>query len=270
MMGDIGRISLSRRAALALFGVAGLAAGGQAHEPAAGRPATGTDAASGSASAGRIPSQPGRGCDLPKLPPRKAAVVAFDASGQQRWSVPLPVGMEMDANVGPLVDGDTVYTTQGDELRALAAVDGRQRWRLPLGGRVYDASIAGGVLVVRVGPLDRGRLLGVDPATGRLRWRYPPRPGPLSWQHVSTADGGIATIGDRGTLVMLYRRDGNLRWSRPARGRGTPKIFTAAGDRVLRLDRGRPGGLPGRHRPAAVADRAGPSRPGLRGQPQRR
>jgi outer membrane protein assembly factor BamB len=238
MMGDIGRISLSRRAALALFGVAGLAACGQAHEPAAGRPATGTDAASGLDSAGRIPSQPGRGCDLPKLPPRKAAVVAFDASGQQRWSVPLPVGMEMDANVGPLVDGDTVYTTQGDELRALAAADGRQRWRLPLGGRVYDASIAGGVLVVRVGPLDRGRLLGVDPATGRLRWRYPPRPGPLSWQHVSTADGGIATIGDRGTLVMLYRRDGNPRWSRPARGRGTPKIFTAAGDRVLRLDRG--------------------------------
>jgi outer membrane protein assembly factor BamB len=32
--------------------------------------------------------------------------------------------------------------------------------------------------------------------------------------------------------------DGTLRWSRPTRGRGTPKIFTAAGDRVLRLDRG--------------------------------
>ena len=237
-MGDIGRISLCRRAALTLLGVAGLAACGQAHEPAAGRQATGTDAASGSDSVGRLPLQPGRGCELPKLPPRKATVVAFDASGQQRWSVPLPVGMEMDANVGPLVDGDTVYTTQGDELRALAAADGQQRWRLPLGGHVYDASIAGGVLVVRVGPLERGRLLGVDPATGRLRWRYPLRPGPLSWQHVSTADGGIVTIGDRGTLVMLHRRDGNLRWSRPARGRGTPKIFTAASDRVLRLNHG--------------------------------
>jgi outer membrane protein assembly factor BamB len=238
MMGDSGRISLSRRAALALLGVAGLAACEQAQEPGAGRQAAGTDAASGSDSAGRIPPQPGRGCDLPKLPPRRAAVLAFDASGQQRWSVPLPIGKEMDTNVGPLVNSDTVYTTQGDELRALTAADGRQRWRLPLGGQVYDASIRDGILVVRVGPLDRGRLLGVDAATGRVRWRYPPQPGSLSWQHAATADGGIAAIGDRGTLVMLDRRDGTVRWSRPSRGRGLPKIFTTAGDRVLRLDLG--------------------------------
>jgi outer membrane protein assembly factor BamB len=235
-MGDSGRTSLSRRAALTLLGVAGLAACGQAREPgAAGRLAR-TDAGSGSAK--RPPLQPGRGCDLPKLPPRRAAVVAFDATGQRRWSVALPIGKQMDANVGPLVDGDTVYTTEGDELRALAAADGRQRWRLPLGGRVYDASLRAGMLVVRVGPLDDGLLLGVEAATGRVRWRYPPQPGPLSWQHLSTADGGIAAIGDRGTLVMLDRRDGTVRWSRPSRGRGLPKVFTTAGDRVLRLDRG--------------------------------
>jgi outer membrane protein assembly factor BamB len=236
MMGDIGRITLSRRAALTLFGVAGLAACDQAQVSGAGRQVAGKDAASGSA--GRISPQPGRGCDLPKLPPRRAAVLAFDATGQQRWSVPLPIGSDMDANVGPLVEGDTVYTTQGDELRALAAADGRQRWRLPLGGFVYDASIRDGVLVVRVGPLDRGRLLGVDPAGGRVRWRYPPQPGPLSWQHAATADGGIAAIGNRGTLIVLHRRDGTLRWSQPPRGRGMPKVFTTAADRVLRLDRG--------------------------------
>jgi outer membrane protein assembly factor BamB len=235
-MGDIGGIFLSRRAALTLFGVAGLAACGQAHGSDAGRQAAGTDAASGWA--GRIRPQPGRGCELPKLPPRKAAVLAFDATGQRRWSVPLPIGAEMGANVGPLVEGDTVYTTQGDELRALAAADGRQRWRLPLDGHVYDASLRAGVLVVRVGPLDRGRLLGVDPGSGRVRWRYPPQPGPLSWQHASTADGGIAAVGDGGTLVMLDRRDGAVRWSQPSRGRGMPKVFTTVGDRVLRLDRG--------------------------------
>ena len=43
-MGDIGGISLSRRAALTLLGVAGLAACGQAGEPAAGRQGVGTDA----------------------------------------------------------------------------------------------------------------------------------------------------------------------------------------------------------------------------------
>jgi outer membrane protein assembly factor BamB len=237
-MGDIGQISLSRRAALALLGVAGLAACEQAQGSAGSRQATGSRTAAGLGSAERLPLRSGRGCDLPDLPPRRAAVVAFDAGGRQRWSVALRVGSDMDTNVGPLVHGETVYTTQGDELRALAAADGRQRWRLPLGGHVYDASIRDGILVVRVGPLDRGRLLGVEAASGRLRWRYPQRPGPLSWQHLSITDGGIAAIGDRGTLVALHRRDGNLRWSRPSRGRGMPKIFTAAGNRVLRLDGG--------------------------------
>jgi outer membrane protein assembly factor BamB len=235
-MGDIGWTPLSRRAALTLLGVAGLAACGPAADPAAGRRSVGTDA--DPASQGRRASRPATGCDLPDLPPRAAAVLAFDAAGRRRWSVPLPVGSEMDANVGPLVDGDTVYTTQGDELRALAAADGRQRWRLPLGGFVYDASIAGGVLVARVGPLDRGRLVGVEAAGGRVRWRYPAQPGELSWQHLSTADGGIAAIGQRGALVALDRRDGSLRWSRPSRGRGAPKIFATAADRVLRLDGG--------------------------------
>ena len=228
-MGGIGRIILTRRAVLALLGVAGVAACDQA---------AGSRATSSPDSAGRAAPSSTAGCDPSTFPPRRAAVLAFDATGRQRWSVPLPVGQEMDANVGPLVDGDTVYTTQGDELRALAAVDGRQRWRLPLGSFVYDASIRGGLLVVRVGPLDRGHLLGVEAATGRVRWRYPPQPGRLSWQHAATADGGIAGIGDRGTLIVLDRRDGGVRWSRPSQRRELPKIFITAGKRVLRLDRG--------------------------------
>jgi outer membrane protein assembly factor BamB len=228
-VGGIGRIILTRRAAMALLGVAGLAACDQA---------AGSHATSSPDSAGRAAPSSTAGCDPSKLPPRRAAAVAFDATGQQRWSVPLPVGADLDANVGPLVDGDTVYTTQGDELRALAAADGRQRWRLPLGRFVYDASIQGGILVVRVGPLDHGQLLGVDPAVGRVRWRYPRQPGQLSWQHVSSADGAIATIGEHGALVVLDRHDGAARWSRASRGRGMPKVFTAAGSRVLRLDGG--------------------------------
>jgi outer membrane protein assembly factor BamB len=228
-MGGIGRIILTRRAAMALLGVAGLAACDQA---------AGSRATSSPNSAGRAAPSSTVGCDPSKLPPRRAAVVAFDATGQQRWSVPLPTGADLDANVGPLVDGDTVYTTQGDELRALAGADGRQRWRLPLGSFVYDASLRGGILVVRVGPLDRGQLLGVDPTAGRVRWRYPRQPGQLSWQHVSSADGAIATIGEHGALVVLDRHDGAARWSRASRGRGMPKVFTAAGSRVLRLDGG--------------------------------
>ncbi len=236
-MGAFVRLTLTRREALVVLGAAGLAACGQAATTDARRQADGSGATSASDLAGRqIPHT--TGCDLSKLPPRRAAVLAFDGSGRQRWSVPLPVGADLDANVGPLVDGDTVFTTEGDELRALAAADGRQRWRLPLGGVVYDASIRDGILVVRAGPLDRGQLLGVEAVDGRVRWRYPARPAPLSWQHASTADGAIVAIGDRGALVVLDRSDGAVRWSRPPHGRGTPKVFTEAGNRVLRLDRG--------------------------------
>lgn len=228
------RLTLTRREALVLLGAAGLAACGEAATTDA-RRQPGTTSA-GDRMAHRIP--PTTGCDPSRLPPRRAAVVAFDGGGRHRWSVPLLVGADLDANVGPLVDRDTVFTTEGDELRALAAADGRQRWRLPLGGVVYDASIRDGILVVRAGPLDRGQLLGVEAASGRVRWRYPAQPAPLSWQHAATADGAVAAIGDHGALVLLDRGDGTVRWSRRPRGHSTPKVFTEAGDRVLRLDRG--------------------------------
>jgi len=237
--GRTGHVSLTRRGVLVLLGVAGLAACEQEGGPGTTKQAGGTDAAR--ASANRLTPRPTTGCDFSKLPPRRAAVVAFDGAGRQRWSVPLPVGKDMDSDIGPLVDGDTVYTTEGDELRALAGEDGRQRWRLPLGGFVYDASVRERVLAVRVGPLDRGRLVGVDPAGGRVLWRYPSTPAPLSWQHLSTADGGIVAIGaagDSGAVVALNRADGTVRWTRPPQRQGIPKVFATAGNRVLRVDRG--------------------------------
>jgi len=234
------QVLVTRRAALAVFAVAGLAACAEGQTD--GRGAAATAAGSGAAQAQDVGARPVApstgGCDVSNLPPRRAAAVAFDATGRQIWSVPLPTGQELDANIGPLVDGDTVYTSEGDELRALAAADGQQRWRLPLGGFVYDASLRDGVLVVRVGPLERGQLVGVDPAAGRVLWRYPPQPGALSWQHLSTGDGGIVAIVDGGALLVLGRRDGALRWSHPPQRRELPKVFSAAGDRVLRLDRG--------------------------------
>jgi outer membrane protein assembly factor BamB len=187
----------------------------------------------------RVSVNRGGSCDPAAAPPRRAAVIAYDGAGQQRWSVPLPVGSQLDSNVGPLVDGDTVYSTEGDELRSLDAGDGSQRWRLALGGSVYDASVRDGVVVVRVGPLDAGHVLGVEAATGRELWRFtPPRGAWLSWQQLPTDDGGVVVTGERGALVVLERRDGTVRWSRPAGERATPRVFAVAGDRVLWIDRG--------------------------------
>jgi len=238
-------------AVIALGGCArsdGAPAGGIQGKTQAGAPAEGQrDAKAGPGGqplrAGTEPGMAGvngaGSCDPAAAPPRRAAVIAYDGAGHRRWSVPLPVGSQLDSNIGPLVDGDTVYSTEGDELRALAAGDGSQRWRLALGGSVYDASVRDGVVVVRVGPLDAGHVLGIEAATGAELWRFtPPRGAWLSWQQLLTDDGGVVVTGERGALVVLERRDGTVRWTRPAGERATPRVFATAGNRVLWIGRG--------------------------------
>jgi hypothetical protein len=105
------------------------------------------------------PAPAWRGCDTSPEPPRKAAIIAFDGGGRTRWSVPLPAGPVQDSNVGPLVEGDVVFSTGGDELRALRAADGRQLWRLALGGWVYP---------MRACPAEGGADAGVA-TTGPVR-----------------------------------------------------------------------------------------------------
>jgi outer membrane protein assembly factor BamB len=188
---------------------------------------------------GATPAPVRRGCDTSSEPPRRAAIVAYDPAGRVRWSVPIPPGQDHDSNIGPLVDGDVVISTEGGALRALRASDGGELWRRPLGGFVYDASIAGGVLVARVAPLDSGYVVGVDAATGAELWRFAqPGQANMSWQELATDDGGVVVTGDRGRLVVLDRRDGSVRWSRRPRDRSTPRVFATAGNRVLWLNGG--------------------------------
>jgi outer membrane protein assembly factor BamB len=184
-----------------------------------------------------MPAWPG--CDTSPQPPRKAAIIAYDGGGRTRWSVPLPAGPVQDSNVGPMVDGDVVFSTEGDELRALRAADGGHLWRLALGGWVYDASVSDGVIVARVGPLDDGHVVGVDAGTGAELWRWTqPRGAAMSWQELPTADGGVVVTGALGSLVVLDRHDGRVRWTRQPRERSTPRVFATAGNRVLWLDGG--------------------------------
>lgn len=218
----------------------GLGACAQPADPPAGG-GTGREAPDGRAATrtGGSPGPVGRGCDTSPEPPRRAAIIAFDQAGRVRWSVPIPLEGDGDSNVGPLVDGDVVISTQGGALRALRAADGGELWRRPLGGFVYDASIAGGVLVARVAPLDSGYVVGVDAATGAELWRYAQsRGGALSWQELATDDGGVVVTGDHGQLVVLERRDGSVRWTRQPRDRSTPRVFATAGNRVLWLNGG--------------------------------
>jgi outer membrane protein assembly factor BamB len=236
-----------RRKAIVLTTVAlalGLGACAQP-EGLSGAPAgarTGGKAPDDRAAAGRgtLPAPIGRGCDPSPEPPRRAAIVAYDPAGLVRWSVPIPLGQDQDSsNIGPLVDGDVVVSTEGGGLRALRAADGGELWRRPLGGFVYDASIADGVLVARVAPLDGGYLVGVEAASGAELWRYAqPGQANMSWQELATDDGGVVVTDDRGGLVVLDRRHGSVRWSRQPRDRSMPRVFATAGNRVLWRNRG--------------------------------
>jgi outer membrane protein assembly factor BamB len=72
----------------------------------------------------------------------------------------------------PLVAGDTIYTgTMGGSVYALT-LDGQQRWQFTLDGtkpefRATPALVDGTLVVVA----RRGIVVGLDPATGKQRWR---------------------------------------------------------------------------------------------------
>jgi outer membrane protein assembly factor BamB len=95
-------------------------------------------------------------------------VYAVDlASGQVRWSSRLS-GLVAG---GVLVLGDTVYAASArpeGRLYALDAGTGRRLWRVPTGPVSAPLALVGNTLIAAT--LD-GRVLGVDPSTGNVRWR---------------------------------------------------------------------------------------------------
>ena len=82
----------------------------------------------------------------------------------------------------PVTDGESVYVFFADFGLVAYSAAGRELWRLPLGpftsprGMASSPMLSGGVLVLPLEQRDDGAVLGVDAASGRIKWKVPRPP----------------------------------------------------------------------------------------------
>lgn len=160
---------------------------------------------------------------------RGGGVQAWDsASGELLWTINGAQTAFETADAGPLVMGHTAYVWAEDQLYALEARTGAERWRYPVG----DSAATGGT-PVRLVPAEDGtvyvcagsRVLCLDGATGAERWRFdspaaflsPPALAPGA----AVAGGGVYVVDYLGTVYALDPTSGHDRWRVPTEARAS-------------------------------------------------
>jgi outer membrane protein assembly factor BamB len=136
-------------------------------------------------------------------------------AGQLRWRVPLPTDPDQQGiAVQPLALGATAVFAENDAVYGLSAADGRRLWRWAGGQLIYGLWPWQGTVVVLSGQVSNdARLVGVDAATGAVKWALPlPRQG-LYGSQALTGDGGLAMLTPDGSLEVADLATGRLRWS---------------------------------------------------------
>lgn len=131
----------------------------------------------------------------------------------------------------PLLDGDTVIVSSGDEqsrvwdpphyvvlgsgpstLYGIDAHTGRERWHLGIAGTGMPTGVIAGGLYIHVN--GTGTMLALDPLTGRVRWRTNIASSSAMTALVDLEDGTI--LGSGGFPNAVYRvraRDGSVVWN---------------------------------------------------------
>ena len=173
------------------------------------------------------------------------------ADGKQIWRT--EVGKRYDEQFGkgpratPTVDGDTVYVLGSlGTLKALAASDGAERWKLelteafgaqvPQWGFSVSAIVDGGKVILEGGGPQGKSYAGIDAKTGKVLWTSgdgPEQPGYMS-PLVVDIGGRHQYIGAVGTTIRSLDASGKLLWSHPwPRGETHATPVFIPPDRVL-------------------------------------
>jgi outer membrane protein assembly factor BamB len=143
-------------------------------------------------------------------------------TGATRWAA--SVGGTLDRQV---VTENTVVTAgAGDELRAVDATTGFERWRRPEGGAPMAAD-AGVVVTLD----DGGALAGVSVATGERLWRAT-LPDDRGWFEAGVAVAEERVFVGGGRLVAFDLGSGRRAWTAPSEV-PTVSAPTVAGDVVV-------------------------------------
>jgi outer membrane protein assembly factor BamB len=90
------------------------------------------------------------------------------ATGKERWN--LDTGRSGQPNVA--VDNNVVYAVTHENVYALGAQDGSAIWHVKVNGGIWYAPVVTEDLLVVSYDRVRGRLTGLDLATGETRWTY--------------------------------------------------------------------------------------------------
>jgi outer membrane protein assembly factor BamB len=148
-------------------------------------------------------------------------LIEVDASrAQELWRRDL--GRAID--VPPLaVESDWVVAPTEGALRRLRGEDGVERWKRKLPASASSTPLlCAGVIVVAT-DFPSGQVLGIDPATGSVRWKWGRSVG-----YVAGEDTVLVFAGRGGRILGLDPKDGVVRWevSRPGSGWRAP-VFDA-------------------------------------------
>jgi outer membrane protein assembly factor BamB len=147
-------------------------------------------------------------------------------AGQVNWRVLLESGpeSELGPDAAPVAVGGVAAFAQTGVVHGLRLAGGQALWTYTDGLPVFGMWRWQGLVVVLSGRGEgpvavkgetwRGRLTGLDAATGVVRWTLPVSGiGPQTYA-AATPDGGLAVAGMLGRLLVVDMADGTVRWSR--------------------------------------------------------
>ncbi len=153
-------------------------------------------------------------------------VYAVDlVSGDVRWSTRLS-GMVIG---GVLLSGDTVFVASSrpeGRIHALRKANGKRIWRVSADPIAAPLALIGGMLVAET---QRGEVLGLDPTTGKVRWRR--RLGVARGPAISAGAGSLL-ISTTDSLFRLSSADGKVTHRTPSPGTVTAAWLPHRGDLI--------------------------------------
>ena len=143
---------------------------------------------------------------------RGASLTGLTPAGRVTWRTTLPHPQD-SGTTQAIVAGGTVYADLGGAITAVNESNGRIKWTRALGMEVYGEWLIGGTLVAdidQVGP--HAQVIGLNPASGALDWRYRPGGDGLYGDPIPAGDVGLVIVASPHELALVDAASGRLRW----------------------------------------------------------
>ena len=143
---------------------------------------------------------------------RRASLTGLTPTGRVAWRTALPHPQDFGTTPA-IVAGGTVYADLSGAVTAVNESNGRIRWSRALGTDVYGEWLIGRTLVVDVDQVGRhAQVVGLNPTSGALDWRYRPGGNGLYGDPVPAGDIGLVIVASPHELGLVDATSGRLRW----------------------------------------------------------